>query len=129
MADHLLPFPLAEATYIFALTCSGFSRPKVWPTPRMERVLPVVAALAGRYLEQTIFIRFISPERPEGGSRPATVLTRDCSCSSSDEGHDLLCVFITPAILSKSRPQILRRSYRAGPKAGRAKERMRPHPV
>lgn len=36
-----------------------------WPTPWMERVLPVVASLAERYVERTIFTRFIPPRRPE----------------------------------------------------------------
>jgi nicotinamidase-related amidase len=31
----------------------------------MERVLPVVAALAGRHPERTVFTRFIPPEKPE----------------------------------------------------------------
>jgi hypothetical protein len=30
----------------------------------MERVLPVVATLAGRHPERTVFTRFIPPERP-----------------------------------------------------------------
>jgi nicotinamidase-related amidase len=34
-----------------------------WPTPWMDRVLPVVAELAGRYPERTVFTRFIPPER------------------------------------------------------------------
>ncbi len=36
-----------------------------WPAPWMERVLPVVATLAERYVERTIFTRFIPPPRPE----------------------------------------------------------------
>jgi nicotinamidase-related amidase len=31
----------------------------------MERVLPVVAEIAGRFPERTLFTRFITPERPE----------------------------------------------------------------
>ena len=31
----------------------------------MERVLPVVATLAGRHPERTVFTRFIPPERPD----------------------------------------------------------------
>src|ERR1700686_3150070 len=42
-----------------------FSVDGPWPTPWMERVLPVVAALAGRHPERTVFTRFIPPERPE----------------------------------------------------------------
>jgi nicotinamidase-related amidase len=36
-----------------------------WPTPWMERVLPAIAAIARRHAGQTIFSRFIPPERPE----------------------------------------------------------------
>ena len=31
----------------------------------MDRVLPVVAELAGRYPERTVFTRFITPNRPD----------------------------------------------------------------
>ncbi|MBL8691163.1 MAG: cysteine hydrolase [Rhodospirillaceae bacterium] len=36
-----------------------------WPTPWMPRVLPVVAELAQRFAERTIFTRFVPPRRPE----------------------------------------------------------------
>jgi nicotinamidase-related amidase len=36
-----------------------------WATPWMERVLPVVAEIASRFPERTVFTRFITPERPE----------------------------------------------------------------
>lgn len=36
-----------------------------WPTPWLERVLPRVAAIAGRHARRTVFTRFIPPERPE----------------------------------------------------------------
>jgi nicotinamidase-related amidase len=42
-----------------------FSAEGPWPTPWMERVLPVVAALAGRYPDRTVFTRFIPPARPD----------------------------------------------------------------
>ena len=32
-----------------------------WPTPWMERVLPVVASIAERFPERTVFTRFITP--------------------------------------------------------------------
>ena len=31
----------------------------------MEEILPIVATLAGRHPEQTVFSRFIPPERPD----------------------------------------------------------------
>jgi nicotinamidase-related amidase len=42
-----------------------FSTEGPWPTPWMERVLPNVARIVERVPEQTIFTRFITPQRPE----------------------------------------------------------------
>ena len=42
-----------------------FSSEGPWATPWMERVLPVVAEIASRFPERTVFTRFITPERPE----------------------------------------------------------------
>jgi len=37
-----------------------------WPTPWMQRVLPVVANVVARFPHRTVFTRFIPPETPEG---------------------------------------------------------------
>ncbi len=42
-----------------------FSREGPWPTPWMERVLPVVAEIAERAPHRTVFTRFIPPYLPE----------------------------------------------------------------
>jgi nicotinamidase-related amidase len=42
-----------------------FSADGPWPTPWLERVLPVVAELAGRFPDRTVFTRFIPPRHPE----------------------------------------------------------------
>jgi nicotinamidase-related amidase len=42
-----------------------FARDTPWHTPWMDRVLPVVAAVAEAHPERTIFTRFIPPERPD----------------------------------------------------------------
>jgi nicotinamidase-related amidase len=42
-----------------------FSAEGIWATPWMDRVLPVVLELAGRYPERTLFTRFITPNRPD----------------------------------------------------------------
>jgi nicotinamidase-related amidase len=42
-----------------------FSAEGPWTTPWMERVLPVVTELAGRYPERTVFTRFITPHRAD----------------------------------------------------------------
>jgi nicotinamidase-related amidase len=36
-----------------------------WPTPWIEHALPVIAAVAGRYPERTVFTRFIPPKKPD----------------------------------------------------------------
>jgi nicotinamidase-related amidase len=66
MADSLLPIPLTERTVHLCIDMQRiFSSEGPWPTPWMERVLPVVAELAGRHPARTVFTRFITPERPE----------------------------------------------------------------
>src|SRR3954463_5787384 len=40
-----------------------FSTEGPWPTPWMDRVLPVVTELANWHPERTVFTRFIPPER------------------------------------------------------------------
>lgn len=42
-----------------------FSPDGPWPTPWMDRVLPVVTDLVRRFPERTVFTRFITPERPD----------------------------------------------------------------
>jgi nicotinamidase-related amidase len=42
-----------------------FATGGLWAAPWMERVLPVVTELAGRFPDRTMFTRFITPERPE----------------------------------------------------------------
>lgn len=65
MGDSLLPFPLTERTVHLCVDMQRiFSVDGPWPTPWMERVLPVVADLAALYPSRTIFTRFIPPERP-----------------------------------------------------------------
>jgi nicotinamidase-related amidase len=66
MADSLLPFPLTENTVHLCVDMQRlFSTEGPWPTPWMERVLPVVAELAGRFPERTVFTRFITPRQPD----------------------------------------------------------------
>jgi nicotinamidase-related amidase len=70
---------------ISASICRICSKDTPWHTPWMERVLPVIATIAEAHAEQTIFTRFIPPERPEG--RPGCwrayyerwrAMTREC---------------------------------------------------
>jgi nicotinamidase-related amidase len=62
MADNLLPLPLTEKTVHLCIDMQRIFAPGgPWATPWMERVLPVVAELAGRFPERTVFTRFITP--------------------------------------------------------------------
>ena len=66
MGDQLLPLPLTERSVHLCVDMQRiFSAEGPWPTPWMDRVLPVVAALANRHPERTVFTRFIPPERPD----------------------------------------------------------------
>ena len=66
MADGLHSYPLTPRTVHVCVDMQRiFSAEGVWATPWMDRVLPVVAELAGRYPERTVFTRFITPNRPD----------------------------------------------------------------
>ena len=92
MGDALLPFPLTERSVHLCVDMQRIFRPTARRlAPWMERVLPVVATLAGRHPEQTVFSQFIPPERPDqlpsmwqhyyirwGGRRPANASTWIC---------------------------------------------------
>ena len=66
MSDQLLPLPLTERSVHLCVDMQRlFTADGPWPTPWMDRVLPVVAALAHRHPERTVFTRFIPPERAE----------------------------------------------------------------
>ena len=66
MGDQLLPLPLTERSVHLCVDMQRiFSAEGPWPTPWMEKVLPVAAALADHHPERTIFTRFIPPARPE----------------------------------------------------------------
>jgi nicotinamidase-related amidase len=66
MGDQLLPFPLTERSVHLCMDMQWiFSVEGPWPTPWMDRVLPIVAELASRHPERTVFTCFIPPERPD----------------------------------------------------------------
>ena len=65
MADHLSAAPLTERTVHLCIDMQRiFSSEGPWATPWMEKVLPVIVALAERFPERTVFTRFITPEKP-----------------------------------------------------------------
>ena len=57
--------PLKDAVHLCIDMQRIFRKGGIWETPWMERVLPVVAEIAGRYRERTIFSRFITPQTPD----------------------------------------------------------------
>ena len=66
MGDQLLPIPLTERSVHLCVDMQLiFSADGPWPTPWMDRVLPVATALANRHPERTVFAQFIPPERPD----------------------------------------------------------------
>ena len=66
MADGLHSYPLTPRTVHLCVDMQRiFSAEGLWATPWMDRVLPVVAELANRYPERTMFTRFITPSRPD----------------------------------------------------------------
>jgi nicotinamidase-related amidase len=66
MADGLHSYPLTPRTVHLCVDMQRiFSAEGLWATPWMDRVLPVVAELANRYPERTMFTRFITPRRPD----------------------------------------------------------------
>jgi hypothetical protein len=55
MGDALLPFPLTERSVHLCVDMQRiFSADGPWPSPWMERVLPVVATLAARHPERPL---------------------------------------------------------------------------
>ena len=66
MAAGLLPEPLTSRTVHLCIDMQNLFAPGgPWPTPWMERVLPIVVEIAARFPERTVFTRFITPKRPE----------------------------------------------------------------
>ena len=64
VADDLHPYPLTRRTIHLCVDMQRlFSADGPWPTPWLDRVLPVVTELASRHPEGTVFTRFIPPER------------------------------------------------------------------
>jgi nicotinamidase-related amidase len=63
-AKLIRPLPAGRAVHLCIDMQRIFTAEGPWPTPWMERVVPVVAEIAGRFPERTVFTRFITPARP-----------------------------------------------------------------
>ena len=129
MSDQLLPLPLTErSVHLCVDTQRIFSAEGPWPTPWMERVLPVAVSLAARHPERTVFSRFIPPERPE--QMPGMwrryytrwrVATRECIDLQLLELMPPLAALCPPAtIIDKTRCRTRARRTSAGAGGGRA---------
>lgn len=58
--------PLSERTAHLVIDMQNlFAAGAPWQVPWMDRVLPVVAEIAERHAERTIFTRFIPPDHPQ----------------------------------------------------------------
>ena len=68
MAVATLTEPITDAVHLSVDMQNIFARGGVWETPWMERVLPVIVEIAGRYTTRTVFTRFITPMN--GTDRP-----------------------------------------------------------
>jgi nicotinamidase-related amidase len=65
MGKGLFPYPLTAKTVHLCLDMQRIFAPGgPWAMPWMERVLPVVASIASRFPERTVFTRFITPQSP-----------------------------------------------------------------
>src|SRR5690349_6942926 len=61
-----LRYPLTSQTVHLCVDMQRlFSAEGPWPTPWMERVLPVIAELAERFPQRTVFTRFIPPGKAD----------------------------------------------------------------
>lgn len=64
--DQLPHGPLGPDTLHLCVDMQNmFAEDTPWHTPWMKRVLPVVARIACRHPERTIFTRFVPPDHPE----------------------------------------------------------------
>jgi nicotinamidase-related amidase len=65
MTDQALFAPTARTVHLCVDMQRIFTDEGPWPTPWMTRVLPIVAEIAGRFPQRTVFTRFITPQHPE----------------------------------------------------------------
>jgi nicotinamidase-related amidase len=66
--------PVENAVHLCVDVPRIFAKGGVWETPWMERVLPVIVAIAARYSARTVFTRFIPPASPWRSNRSVAVI-------------------------------------------------------
>jgi len=96
--------PIENAVHLCVDMQRIFARGGIWETPWMDRVLPTIIDIAGRYPERTIFTRFITPASPEeapGQWRPYferwKIATRNALGAAQLELVPELARFVPPA--------------------------------
>lgn len=57
--------PIADAVHLAVDMQNIFAPGGIWETPWMERVLPTIVDITGRYAARTVFTRFITPVRAD----------------------------------------------------------------
>jgi hypothetical protein len=75
MGDHFLPLPLTDRSVRLCVDMRRiFAAEGPWPTPWMDKVLPVVTALASRHSERAVFTRFSARASRPNAWHVATLL-------------------------------------------------------
>jgi hypothetical protein len=86
MADDLHPYPLTRRTIHLCVDMQRlFSAEGPWPTPWLDRVLPIVTELASRHPE---FTRLIPPEQATDMQGSGSDITRAGSCQALSTRED-----------------------------------------
>ena len=81
MGDQLLPLPLTERSVHLCVDMQRiFSAEGPWPTPWMDKVLPVAAALANRHPERTVSPASFRPSIPPDAGHVAALLYALACC-------------------------------------------------
>jgi nicotinamidase-related amidase len=65
MADATPVEPITDAVHLSIDMQSIFAPGGIWETPWIERVLPTIVDITGRYAARTVFTRFITPVRAD----------------------------------------------------------------
>lgn len=65
MAVNTKVEPITDAVHLAIDMQNIFARGGIWETPWMERVLPVIVDVTARYIDRTIFTRFLTPFRAD----------------------------------------------------------------
>lgn len=65
MPDSARIEPITDAVHLAVDMQNIFARGGIWETPWMERVLPTIVDITGRYAARTVFTRFITPARAD----------------------------------------------------------------